>query len=146
MDKEEIRKYVLDHAKSSRNGIFPTPYNLCASLKNPLCGDWVEIKILAENQIITKIGYEARACAICSASASLMSESCEGKSFQMLHEWIELFETSLSHDESSLWPLELEHLRCFSHLRKNITRRVCALLPWVTLRTMLKSPINEIKQ
>ena len=140
MNKEEIKNFVLKHSRSQLNGVFPVSYELSASMKNPICGDFVELKIHCEKNHIFQLGFKSQGCSICCASASIMSELLLNNSLENAKATIDLFENSLSQNESGQWPVQLSELICFEHLRKNLTRRVCALLPWVALRKALNPP------
>ena len=48
----------------------------------PLCGDEVRIRLKAQGGRIKDIKFEATACAICTASASMITEEVKGKKLE----------------------------------------------------------------
>ena len=137
MKLDLAREILTHHARSRTNGIFPEGANRTAKLTNPICGDHVELRLFCEGESIVGAGHRARACAICSASASLLSQEIQGKPLARAFEMATAFENSLLSQATDPWPEILEGLKCFTHLRTNPTRRACALLPWIALRKAL---------
>jgi NifU-like protein involved in Fe-S cluster formation len=50
-----------------------------ATAANPICGDKVTLDLEVKNEVIVALGYEAKACVICQASASAMAAALEGQ-------------------------------------------------------------------
>ena len=72
------RAVVLEHFRHPRNrGTLADP---TASVEgsNPLCGDRIRIELLAEGDRIADARFTADACALCIASASLLTERVRG--------------------------------------------------------------------
>ena len=44
-----------------------------SSMKNKICGDIIEIEIIAKNNKIKSFRYETKSCIYCNASASILS-------------------------------------------------------------------------
>lgn len=138
MNQDAIREFLLDHSRSSLNGRFPSEAHFTAKMTNPLCGDHVELRILSRDSMISDIGFKAGACAICTASASVMTEFVKGKTFNHVLKLGDTLENTLTENMTTPWPAELNHFVSFEHLKVNPARRMCALLPWVVLRKALK--------
>lgn len=139
MNLEIAREILTAHAKSRKNGIFPSGADQIAKLTNPICGDHVEIRFRIEEGLVKEAGHIAKACAICCASASLLCEWLRDRSFAQIISCSEDFERTLG--ESEPWPGNLEDFSCFVHLRTNPARRACALLPWIAMRSALVRPM-----
>ena len=72
------RDLINDHSKNPRNhGVHGGL--LKKSINNPLCGDTIDIYLDIKENVIQDISFEGQACAICVASASLMTEEVKGK-------------------------------------------------------------------
>ena len=138
MNTDQARTILLEHARSNRNGVFPARWDFKASLTNPLCGDHVELQIESHNQEISFIGHKARACAVCSASASLLCQETTGLTHAQALGLGDLLESTLLGPIDSAWPTDLQKLACFEHLKVNTARKMCALLPWLALRKALR--------
>lgn len=139
MNQDQSREFLIKHSRSSKNGLFPQSYNLEAKLTNPMCGDHVELRIRSVNDEIKEMGFKANACAICSASSSILSEISIGMKVQEVLNLVGLFEKSVMDKADLPWPDELSALSCFEHLRVNPARRMCALLPYITFKRSLKN-------
>lgn len=137
MNTESVRNFLIEHSRSKKNGVFPRSTNLETKLTNPICGDHVELKLRVKNSIVEEIGHRAQACAICAASASLLCEEIAGQNVQNIISLAEIFERGVTQEESEAWPAEISAFVCFQHLRINPSRRMCALLPWVALKSAL---------
>ncbi len=160
MNQDEARSILINHSRSSRNGIFPAEATFSAKITdpllkelpdanrtaqgtNPICGDFVELKIHSDGVRLHDIGYKAVACSICSASSSLLCQEIKGLEISEVQKLSEDFESILLANLEKPWPATLANFLCFEHLRVNPARKACALLPWVTLKSALKTK-NEV--
>lgn len=141
MDLEKAREILLFHSRSKKNGHFPVEFTHENQMTNPLCGDHVEIKITINQKSIVDIGFNAKACAICSASTSLMCETVKGHSLDRAQFLSKEFENHILASLDQTWPEYLKPLESFEHLKVNHARRACALLPWVALKSAVKEVV-----
>ena len=107
---------------------------------NPLCGDHLNIKLnLSENLIIDSIKFQGESCAICKASASMMTTNVKGKTQAdaetMIKEFRDMTVGQLEPDDDH----HLGRLTVFVGVRDLPTRVKCAILPWHTLHAALNS-------
>ncbi len=73
------RAIVLEHFRHPRNrGALPEA-NRSAEGANPLCGDRIRIQLLVDDGTIVDARFTADACALCIASASLLTEHIRGR-------------------------------------------------------------------
>jgi SUF system NifU family Fe-S assembly protein len=83
MDSKQLyQEVILDHNKKPRNwGQLPDASHRAEGV-NPLCGDhiWITLKIDGSN--IADLAFEGESCAICKASASMMTANVKGKSVE----------------------------------------------------------------
>ncbi len=78
------RENILDHYKRPRNrGRVASP-DSDAHDSNPLCGDDISMtmKFDPESGKVSEIKFEGSACAICLASASMLTEEVKGKKLE----------------------------------------------------------------
>ena len=155
MKTEEIRAKLIELAKSKANGRFQSNATHGASIRNPLCGDRVEIRLSTstetsfghglESRKVGAASYAAQACAICSASAALLCDFLESTlpSVTTLLGLKVEFEAALLLPEGAEWPNSIAAFRVFEHLRVNPSRRGCAVLPWIACVTALNRPLLE---
>ncbi len=107
---------VLEHFRRPRNQRTLERPTVTREGYNPLCGDRVRIELAVEGDVIRAAAFTANACAICTASASLLTERVSGMSLE---------EASRQSDEASVAELRTE---------LPAGRLLCAVLPVRTLR------------
>jgi nitrogen fixation NifU-like protein len=73
-----FRAIVLEHFRHPRNRGRLDGADAFAEGANPLCGDRVRVELRAEKGVIADARFTADACALCIASASLLTERVRG--------------------------------------------------------------------
>jgi nitrogen fixation NifU-like protein len=73
---------VLEHFRRPRNQRQLENPTVSRDGYNPLCGDRVRIELELDQSIIRAAAFTANACAICTASASLLTERVSGASVE----------------------------------------------------------------
>lgn len=133
------QEVILDHNRKPRNYGKLDHASHQAVGHNPLCGDRLDITLQLENDQINSIAFQGESCAICKASASMMTAAVKGKSRwtaeTLIHEFRELATGKLDLNH----PHHLGRLTVFSGIRDLPTRVKCAILPWHTLHAALNS-------
>ena len=136
------QEVILDHNRKPRNYGKLDHASHHAVGHNPLCGDRLNIALQLDNDQINDIAFEGESCAICKASASMMTAAVKGKSRSdaetLIHEFRELATGKLDANH----PNHLGRLTVFSGIRDLPTRVKCAILTWHTLHAALNSLDN----
>ncbi|HEY5706377.1 MAG TPA: SUF system NifU family Fe-S cluster assembly protein [Terrimicrobiaceae bacterium] len=138
MNIEELyQEVILDHCKRPRN-FGPLP-DATATIKgdNPSCGDEVELAVRFTPQTIDALKFTGHGCAICMASASLMTVKMRGKSPGDAQAAIEAFRNMLTAPEPAEPPSHFGDLLVFSAVRRFPQRVKCATLAWRALEQAL---------
>lgn len=79
--RDLYQEIILDHGRNPRNHRRLEAFDGEADGDNPMCGDRIAVRIRRDaSGRLAEIGFQARGCAICVASGSLMSELCQGHS------------------------------------------------------------------
>ena len=106
---------------------------------NPLCGDEITVHLRIEGNQIKEISFTGQGCAICKASASLMTLRLEGqtaadaeKDAQGVLAWL--------NDASAEQPSNLGELEALIGVRKFPMRIKCATLAWHAFLKALNQP------
>ena len=73
-----FRAVVLEHFRHPRNRGPLADAHASAEGANPLCGDRIRIQLRADDGAIAEARFTADACALCVASASLLTEHVRG--------------------------------------------------------------------
>lgn len=126
---------VLDHYRNPRNRGTLDACTHAADGVNPLCGDSLRIEVECVDGRIAALRFSGEACAITTATASMLSELATGRNAAEIAALQAPFERVIrgeSGEDAALGPLN-----AFGELGRHPTRRKCAELPWATLRAAL---------
>ncbi|CAG0939357.1 Zinc-dependent sulfurtransferase SufU [Gallionellaceae bacterium] len=137
--KALYQEVILDHNKKPRNyGTLEHPTHH-ADGRNPLCGDHIEVALNLEGENIGAIAFQGESCAICKASASMMTTAVKGKTRADAEEITQEF-LAMATGKRDLGSLShIGRLSVFAGVRDLPTRVKCAILPWHTLHAALNA-------
>lgn len=113
------REEILEHYRNPLHFGRLNSFNISSRQLNPFCGDEIEIFIVLKNELIDKIQFTGKGCAISIASTSLLTEYANGKSKKQLTNFLES-------DMLNLLGIEVSE-----------TRKKCALLGLAVLKDCL---------
>ncbi len=144
--RDLYQQVILDHQKSPRNFRDLEGADLRAEGYNPLCGDRINVEVkLDEEGGIGEIGFTGAGCAICTASASMMTESVAGKSTVDTEKMFDAFrELVTGQSEPGDVQGILGKLAVFGGVCEFPIRVKCATLPWHTLQAALQNRRDRI--
>ena len=135
--KQLYQEVILDHNKKPRNWGVLADATHKAEGHNPLCGDHLTLTLKLAGDAVDAVKFQGESCAICKASASMMTTAVKGKSRgdaeQMIHEFRDMATGQLDAQA----PNHLGRLTVFAGVRDLPTRVKCAILPWHTLHAAL---------
>lgn len=78
---ELYKQNILEHYRNPRNVGTLDPSTHSHEEHNPLCGDVIRMDLLVnENDIVEKVAFKGKGCAISQASASMLTERVMGMS------------------------------------------------------------------
>lgn len=132
---------ILIHNKRPRNqGELESPTG-DAEGYNPLCGDRVHVYVRQDDAgNLEAISFTGKACAICTASTSIMTEAVKQKSRAEVDAKIaEALQLLTSREEPTFDILELGDFAALAGVRQFPARVKCATLGWHTLESALKN-------
>lgn len=132
--KALYQEVILDHNRKPRNyGEFDHPSHHAEGV-NPLCGDHIHIALELVDDTIKRIAFHGESCAICKASASMMTVAVKGKSAidakTLVHEFVDMATGRIDAKEGT----HIGRLAVFSGISALPMRVKCAILPWHTLQ------------
>ncbi|MCS6896090.1 MAG: SUF system NifU family Fe-S cluster assembly protein [Bacteroidia bacterium] len=136
------QELVMEHNRYPRNfGQIPQPTHQGEGY-NPLCGDHVIITLHVEEEVIKDIKFHGKSCAICRASASVMTTIAKGREVSEVERIFNAFHELLTREGepesySSIPAGVKEKLNIFSTVKNFPMRVKCASLPWHTLHAAL---------
>lgn len=124
---------IIEHGRRPRNfGEMDSP-SCYAHGKNPLCGDEITVFMNVQGDTIHDVKFNGNGCAICLASASLMTEHLKGKSLQEAQTLFQTFHQLITQDGFELGDESLGKLVILSGVKDYPARVKCATLAWHTL-------------
>ncbi|MBA4141672.1 MAG: SUF system NifU family Fe-S cluster assembly protein [Nitrosospira sp.] len=137
--KSIYQEVILDHNKKPRNyGTLDSPSHHAVG-HNPLCGDHLDVELNLDGDRIDSIAFHGESCAICKASASMMTTVVKGRSRTDAETMIKEFREMATGTLDPEGQHHLGRLKVFAGVRDLPTRVKCAILPWHTLHAALNS-------
>jgi nitrogen fixation NifU-like protein len=143
--RELYQETILDHHRHPRN--FKELENATHSSEgfNPLCGDRITVYLLVEENTIRDITFKGSGCAICTASASVMTETLTGKSVEEAEVTFGKFHDLVTGDPTETANIEgLGKMAVFYGVREYPVRIKCATLAWHTLKAALAGKSDSV--
>ena len=137
--KALYQEVILDHNKKPRNYGTLEHASHHAVGHNPLCGDHISVALNLDRECIDCIAFQGESCAICKASASMMTAAVKGKTRvdaeMLIQEFLAMATGKLDPDS----PHHIGRLAVFAGVHDLPTRVKCAILPWHTLHAAFNS-------
>ncbi len=136
------QQLILDHGKRPRNLRAMEDADKRAEGYNPLCGDRVTVFVKKDADALADVSFVGKGCAICTASASLMTQAVKGMAERDAEQLFEAFHQLLTTPAKAPATTgepqpELGKLAALAGVRKYPIRVKCATLPWHTLHAAL---------
>ena len=110
------REQILDLYKNPRNFGTLENANRKHRAHNPLCGDDITMQFFVKDGKVEEVKFKGKACAICTASASLVTDALKGKDVESVlkmtkEQLLELLGVEISQVrlKCALLPLEAAH-------------------------------------
>lgn len=142
---ELYQDIILEHNKRPRHYGALTHYTHTAEGYNPLCGDTIHLFLLLNDGRIEALQFKAACCAICKASASMMTDALDGKSVDQAAAVFERVAELLSTDLLQTADLSVDgEIAALAGVRKFPARIKCAMLPWHTYKAALQGDVRLV--
>ena len=128
---------ILDIASDTENNRNLRNHTHFSKLKNSMCGDEIQIKLIIKDDKIIDFGYQGQSCIYCQASVSLLSKiSIDNKKNKING----LCDDATSFLNGNLGVIDKKLLH-FKKLfnKKNLTRKDCILLPFKALKKIVSN-------
>ena len=128
---------ILEIASNTDNNKNIKNHTHYSKLKNSLCGDEIQIKLVMKDDKIIDFGYQGNSCVYCQASASLLSKISINNSKNKLNE---LCNDAKSYFNGNFKNIEDKWVSLKKLLKKeNFIRKECILLPFKALEKIIKN-------
>ena len=130
------RAVILDHSQSPRRRGTLDEATAKIELRNPTCGDVIQVQLALEEDRITDVRFDGSGCTISMASASMMTEAILNKTIdEALHlseDFSELVQGNEPEGKEALGDATM-----LSGVAKFPARIKCATLSWKALEKAL---------
>lgn len=137
--KALYQEVILDHNRKPRNyGALAHPSHHAEGV-NPLCGDHINVALELAGDTVDTIAFEGESCAICKASASMMTVAVKGKSRDAAENLVREFVDMATGRQTVANSPHIGRLGVFSGISELPMRVKCAILPWHTLQAALNA-------
>jgi nitrogen fixation NifU-like protein len=132
---ELYQEVILEHTRRPRN-FRAIDGARKAEGDNPMCGDRLTVYVALERDAIIDASFQGTGCAICKASASMMTECVKGKTITEAHTLSDRLQRMLVTPPGA--PVDqLGALTALAGVRQFPVRIKCATLAWQALRAAL---------
>ena len=138
MDNELYQAVLMQHSKQPRNFGPLEGATHTADGHNALCGDEISVALRIENGAVADAKFTGHACAICTASASIMTGEVKGLTCEQVQALAGNFRLLVKDGSGPDLPKKLQVL---SGVHQYPQRVKCAVLPWETLVSALHLPV-----
>jgi nitrogen fixation NifU-like protein len=137
-----LREIIMDHYQNPRNhGIKDDKSYLKTNMNSETCIDNIDVEAKFDGDKIDDVRFDGEACAISTASTSIMTELVKGKSVEEARKIMENYKNMIyekPYDEDLL-----EEAIAFKNTHKQANRIKCATIGWNALETLIDEHEKE---
>tara|TARA_B100001057_G_scaffold466975_1_gene524656 strand:- start:948 stop:1346 length:399 start_codon:yes stop_codon:yes gene_type:complete len=126
---------ILNIASDTDNNKDIKNHTHFSKLKNSLCGDEIQIKLIIKDDKIVDFGYQGNSCIYCQASASLLSKISINSKKSKLNEICDVANLYFNGNLKTFEKKLLFFGKLFT--KKNLSKKNCILLPFQTLKKIV---------
>ena len=131
-------KKILELASVNRKSLEINDFNFSKEVKNPLCGDLVEVRVNILNNIVKNLSAKVKGCALCEASAGVVVNYFLNKNLPT-NDFMEYFDKWLTKNYHE-YPSELpEELKIFLPIQDIKNRHTCIKMPFEAFFKSIKN-------
>ena len=132
------QEVILDHYRRPRNKGTLAEATGSASLRNPVCGDEVDVHVEMRDGKVADVKFGGRGCSISQASASMMTELVKGRTADQVHALGERFAEMIRGNAEAAKDQSLGQARALSGVSRFPTRVRCAMIAWEAMARAIK--------
>lgn len=137
MDPELKREIMLDNYQNPENRcVIKDDAYIGVNSNNSSCIDNIDLWVLIKNDVIEDIKFDGEACAISTASTSIMTKELVGKKIEDAQVFIENFYNMI--EEKEYDKTLFNEAIAFDEIYKQANRKTCATLPYKGILDAIK--------
>ena len=131
-------KKILELASANRKSLEINDFNFSKEVKNPLCGDLVEVRVNILNNSVKNLSAKVKGCALCEASAGVVVNYFLNKNLPT-NNFMEYFDKWLTKNYDK-HPSELpDELKIFLPIQDIKNRHTCIKMPFEAFFKSIKN-------
>ena len=131
-------KKILELASVNRKSLEINDFNFSKEVKNPLCGDLVEVRVKILNNSVKNLSAKVKGCALCEASAGVVVNYFLNKNLPT-NDFMEYFDKWLTKNYHE-YPSELpDELKIFLPIQDIKNRHTCIKMPFEAFFKSIKN-------
>jgi len=128
---------ILNIASDTENNRNLRNHTHFSKLKNSMCGDEIQIKLIIKDDKIIDFGYQGQSCIYCQASVSLLSKISINNKKNKINGLCD-DATSFLNGNLGVIDKKLLHFKKLFN-KKNLIRKDCILLPFKALKKIVSN-------
>lgn len=132
----------MRHSKTPQNRSANPNAPLQSTLTNPLCGDEISVYLECKDNIITQATFEGQCCALCTASASMLTTEIQDLDTTEITALANTLIDRLKTD-AALPSAKSEDIKSLSGVAAFPSRKRCVTLPWEALLAALAQKSDD---
>jgi len=126
---------IIDIASDTNNNKDIANHTHISKLKNSLCGDEIQIKLIIKDDKIMDFGYLGKSCIYCQASASLLSKIAINQKKNKIEKLCDEVKTYFENNANNIEFKWMSLKKLFK--KENLSQKECILLPFKTLKRIV---------
>ena len=142
MDQNLKKQIILEHYQYPKNkGLIDDESYIKINTNNESCVDELDIMVKFSDGKVVDIRYDGEACAICTSSASIMTDTLIGKTKEEVVDVLNNFSNMINEKEYDEGVLE--EAVVYNDIYLQPSRKKCALLPWWGIEKAINNETNK---
>ena len=131
-------KKILELASANRKSLEINDFNFSKEVKNPLCGDLVEVRVNIINNSVKNLSAKVKGCSLCESSSGVVVNYFLNKNLPTNY-FMEYFDKWLTKNYHE-YPSELpEELKIFLPIQDIKNRHTCIKMPFEAFFKSIKN-------
>lgn len=132
-----MREIIMDHYQNPRNrGLVDDDSYQKVNMDSSTCIDDIDVQAKFNGDVVEDVRFDGEACAICTASTSIMTELVKGKTKEEAAHIVDNYMHMIYEKEYD--PELLEEAIAFKNTHKQANRIKCATLGWTGFLKLLE--------
>jgi nitrogen fixation protein NifU and related proteins len=128
------RRVIMDHYQNPRNRGKMDDEAITVNLKNPTCGDQIQLQMKIEDGVIRDAKFSGEGCSISMSSASMMTQAVKGLVLDDALKLADAFSQLMQGAEIDDDGIDLGDIEALQGVSKFPARIKCATLAWKALQ------------